>query len=354
MPTQNQNTISPNPSPSNTPIGSVPPTSNQSSVQSSQQVNNPSTTQMGQLRPNIPANAAQPRPTPLTSQANTVSTSFANNFPPSNQSTNQNIIDSKHLGFMNQTNNNAKPLQPAPAQNPTPLQQSTIASPGPQEMPNYAYQSGNRPQTPPPIRQSDTGQANTFKPLNAAPQTNNSTTFQSSNPQISRNDFINPSNIQQKIQQPVKPQNVQELKQVAFNANKLQPVNQMQVGYDSLEKQSRVVQINTYDVLKLCIYIVPGVQVFLLLLKSIKDETVMWHARQSLIAQVLWLMVLTIFNLINFPLISGGGFSLATIWNILMIGLLIYAGAMAYAGKIWRIPVIAEIGTVFIDGKSEA
>lgn len=314
----NQNTIPQNPqqptsgqtpmpvNPVNTNSNQAVPNSNIQSAVQTQQNSTFTQNQYTQAQARFEANrqpnrAQQPMQNPQTSFT-------ARNQPVLPNQNPINAIDNKHLGYVNQVSS------------------QTIPQPVQQQPRTNAYQQ------PAPI--PSTAQNNI-----RTPQPN------------SRNEYLNPSNIQQKIQQPAKPQNVAELKQVAYQANKLPQNEQMEIGYSELEKQGRIVQINTYDVLKLCIYIIPGIQIFLLLLKSIKDETVMWHARQSLIAQVIWLTVLTVFNLINFPLISGSGFSLATIWNILMIGVLIYAGSMAYAGKQFRIPIIAEIGTVFIDGR---
>lgn len=162
--------------------------------------------------------------------------------------------------------------------------------------------------------------------------------------------YLNPENISHNLP----PKDLEELKLKAIQFQKQLPelpgtiVSQ---HYGNLEIHSKQININTFEVLKLCLYIVPGLPVFLLIFRSINDKEVTWHARQGLLMQVIWLFVYFVLQNLSLPLISGSGISLANIWNISCIGILVYAGSQAYIGKQYRIPVISDIGATFIDGK---
>lgn len=310
------------------------PVQNQATAQAPQQplrpVMSPNQQIQGQNLPPRPVSPQQLNPTrePVNSLIN-------NNQPISNQ----------HLGVVNQPPSNPNSKPQAPLTYEQKLQQNIPQ--GQNIPPRQTTPSQSLPPQIPTQNNQIPRPVNPQKPNTQANQlTNSQENTPTRNPQT-REQYLTPGNINQ--QPAPKPQRLSEVKQIATQANLNNP--NFKPDYNHLEQGSRVIQVNTYDILKLCIYIIPGLSLVILILRSIKDEEVMWHARQSLVAQGIWLFILTILNLINFPLISGNGFSLALIWNILLIGALIWAGAQAYMGKRWRIPLISEIGTVFIDGK---
>jgi uncharacterized membrane protein len=315
-----------------------------------------------------------------------------NNTTNNNFSSNQNVSD-KHLSYYNQSGQLVQPTQNQQTNNAQTQQAQSFGNQNAQTNPNQQQINPNlRPLQPaqnPMLNQNNPAQQNpvlnqqtstqnqqVIRPRVSAPaqplsiqqpqqprtvqtpqpvsvQTPRVPVQQPQNPQAQTNSqirYLNPNNIQQAIP----PKTIQDLKQQAVNANQQLPAQPTQIPtqhYDKMLPQTHEVKINTFDVLKLCEYIIPGLSIFLLLFKSIKDEVVMWHARQSLVAQAIWLTAYFIFENINFPLISGSGITLANIWNLAAIGVLIYAGAQAYIGKQYRIPIISDIGTVFIDGR---
>ncbi len=325
-----------------------------------------------------------------------------NNLGQSNQPQPVPISGNQHLGFFNQIQNNTainqapkSPPPPAPSQQPGNVNSQGLRYSYPNysnssnsQIPSQAQLTSPRPSTqiptyPPIPTQSDSllpsGQSmtqdlniprtnqqipvqsnqipqqttNRTLPVMSNPSIQSSPPLQSQAPKsLERPKYINPTNFQQS--QLPKPQNLNELRTLANNTNMLKEPESFNVNYpEQLINQNQVIQINTYDILKLCIYIIPGISILLILFKLIRDELVMWHARQSVLTHVIWLLVILILNnVINLPLISGGGFSLSTIWNILLIGILIYAGAQAYIGKKWTIPVIYDLGLNFIEGKN--
>lgn len=298
------------------------------------------------------ANQSQVNPLPVqqnNSSSQTQPTPITQNNPQLRPQVTSNSIPNQQLHFAVPSNN-----QPQPAVKPT---QQPI-----NQVPNSNQHIGVATPTQPiqnvtPInniqRIPQPGATTPSQQRPQVPQTNQNPVNVTQHPtqaQPSPQKFINPSNFQQPTPtNSIKPQSTAEVKQMAMDANILR--EGLKPNYDHLDQAGRTIQINTFEVLKLCIYLIPGLPIFLLVLRSIKDPEVMWHSRQSLVAQAIWLIVLTIMNLVNLPLVSGNGFSLALVWNIVLYGALIWAGVQAYLGKRWRIPVIAEIGTVFIDGQ---
>jgi uncharacterized membrane protein len=241
------------------------------------------------------------------------------------------------------------PVIPAPQQPANPTSQ-----PRPASQPTVQPQQNNQTPFTMPIqpRQQTPMPANTaVQSQPPAPQSSNASTLQHANTQQPlKQNYINPNNFQQ-FQQ-ANPKSLDELRQVAANAN--QPIPEQRSDlvkdhYNPLEQQSRIIQIDTYEILRLCIYLIPGLPIFVLLLKYTNDKDVVWHSKQALLMQAIWVVVYIIMQAISAPLISGDGLSLSTIWNILSIGILVYAGSQAYIGKRYRIPVVSEIGTNFID-----
>lgn len=282
-----------------------------------------------------------------------------NNTTNNNYSSNQNVSD-KHLSYFNQSDQTIQPNQ-----NPVPVNQT---SPNPVRIPqplpqNQQVQQSPRPTNPAPVQNPQ----QVVRPRVATPpQTQPLPQIQQPKPvqvqkplpqtpvqpqQNSQIKYINPTNINQTQVL----QNMNDLKIRALDANRNLPEEQKSLNaqhYEKLNQQARQITINTYEILKLCIYIVPGVQVFILLFKSINDPDVIWHAKQSLVTQAIWLTAYFILQNTGIPLISGAGFTIANIWNLFMIGVLIYAGYKAYIGQKWRIPVVSDIAITYIDGKS--
>lgn len=155
--------------------------------------------------------------------------------------------------------------------------------------------------------------------------------------------YLNPNNFRPENR--IEPKTTQDLRSVA-RINDSVPIE-----YNHLHKNSKTIEVNTYDVLKLCLYIIPGLSIFILLLNSIKDKDVLWHSKQSLLTQCIWLFVLFVINLIPLPLIRGEGLTLATLWNLGLVGVLIFTGSKAYLGEKYRIPIISDIGARLLDDK---
>ncbi len=173
---------------------------------------------------------------------------------------------------------------------------------------------------------------------------------QSTPPKI---EYVNPNNI--KI--PHRPESYADLKTQALENEKQPPTVSTEVyqkHYDQLQKQNTKLEIDTHEILKLVLYVIPVIAVFIIIFKAPNSEEVLWHARQSVIAQVFWLLVLYILNGTGAPLIAGNGFTLATLWNIICITNLVYAGAQAYLGKKHKIPLVYDIASGFIDQNKEA
>lgn len=314
-------------------------------------------------------NTTQPSGTAVAPQSNGNST---NSF-----TTNSNVSD-KHLAFVNQNNSGmgGRNQSVEPSTNPTPIPSVTNFVGNSQQRPTIPQNNANNAATKPVNQQSPS-------PVNSSPQRRpvpvqqpggvrvpqqnparspnvvRTNQTQNQNPPAQRKPenapvqlppvnnrpkYINPLNFQgQRNRAPVE--------EVQNEPTQIPVIEEPAVSYPHLENQSRNITINTYEILKLCIYIIPTLPVFLLLLRSVKDKEVMWHARQSLIGQLIWLVVLFVLNAFNAPLISGNGITLATLWNILLIGTLIYAGSQAYLGRRWAIPVIHEIGITYIEGE---
>ncbi len=110
---------------------------------------------------------------------------------------------------------------------------------------------------------------------------------------------------------------------------------------DSSELTLKSESINTYKVLNLCLYVVPLVAYVVLVSRSIKDEDVIWHAKQSAIAQVFWYGILIGLSILNLPRL--GFIEFVPFWNLIAYSALIVAGWNAYNGIRWPIPLVFEI-----------
>jgi uncharacterized membrane protein len=266
----------------------------------------------------------------------------------------QNTFDPNHANatYANNSNQQAKPVSPQAQvlpQNTPAVNQTQVRPP----YPVSGIPSNNIPGQSPVIQQrpitNSVPQTNTLQPQRPLqPQANQipnrPPTYQHVvNQPIQRPTYINPNNFE------VKPDQIpaEKLPDLMRAVDKGSPV----LNYPHLERSSNQIIINTHQVLKLVLYVVPTINVLVLMFRSIKDKEVLWHSRQSVLMQVIWLLVLFIINSIGGPLISGDGITLALLWNIFCIGVLIYGGAQAYIGNRWRIPIVAEIGMAFIDEK---
>ena len=305
----------------------------------------------------------------------------------SGSSPQQNFVDNKHNGYFTQAQNSTLPpntqqVQTTPQSGQNPFNYGSIQNKGqtvfaptkPGQVINNPHINTNPiPNTPLPIPTVQNNvQATQPIPLNqplrpplqqpvpiAQPippsqspiqQIQTPPAVQNQNVNPTKPQYINPSNFK-----PLeKPQNLEDLKKQALEANKALPgdFNIYQDEYKKLEPVNTKIEINTHELLKLCIYVIPVFPIFVLLLKFSNDEEVLWHTRQSALTQTLWFVVLYALNSTGAPLVAGGGLTIATLWNLICIGFLIYAGSMAYMGKKYRIPIISEIGTNFIDKKS--
>jgi uncharacterized membrane protein len=178
-------------------------------------------------------------------------------------------------------------------------------------------------------------------------------------PQQQPAQYINPNNFQQVLgQQPQQRQQstnaqspVGAMPQPAQPASQLNPdapIQPLQVQYsETVMKPAAQKDADKHEVMRLVIYAVPLFAMFILLLKSIEDEGVMWHVRQSLLTQAVWFSILIVLSLLDLPIISTYGLNL---WNIACYALLIVAGAQAYSNQKFLIPVVYEAGKSFIDG----
>ncbi len=183
--------------------------------------------------------------------------------------------------------------QPAPAPQPVPVQQPVQVQPLPQ---HAVEQPSSYQQVPPP-------------PTNFAPQ------------------------------QPVNAQTVRS--QVA-------PLDVSQYHQAPPSNPTIKVEINSHELLKLIIYVVPVVAAFVLLFKSVDDEEVLWHTRNSIVFQALWFTVWLVLKLIDAWILSD---YILGIINVVCYVTLIYAGIQAYLHKRYHIPVSYEIGKSYIEGQ---
>jgi uncharacterized membrane protein len=172
--------------------------------------------------------------------------------------------------------------------------------------------------------------------------------------ELQREQYINPNNFQKVLNQTAQPGVAQQQNQTQ-PANNLSPdgsIPPLPVQYSEkvMNPVAPKVAKKGNEVLKLVVYVVPVLAIFILLLKSIDDEDVLWHVRQSLLTQGVWFGVLIALNLVfgNAPIISTYGISL---WNLIMFVSLILAGVQAYSHEKFHIPVIYEIGKSFIENE---
>lgn len=112
------------------------------------------------------------------------------------------------------------------------------------------------------------------------------------------------------------------------------------------------IEIDKYSLIALCTYIIPALAIFILIFNFNSNKINMQrHARQAVILQIIWLVVLYIINSTNLPILTGNGFSIAAIWNLLYIIISIRAGSSAYLGNFYKIPLIYDIASNFIENK---
>lgn len=149
--------------------------------------------------------------------------------------------------------------------------------------------------------------------------------------------------------QPVQPSPIRQSTPVAPQQKTI-PQMQIDSHYDELKKEAKInATVNTHEILKLGLYVVPIIALFVHLLKSTDDKEVLWHARQSLVAQGVWFMVIIVLTLLDAPIFSS---TLLTIWRIAGYLILIFAGAQAYLGQRYHIPLAYDIGKNFIEEKN--
>lgn len=163
----------------------------------------------------------------------------------------------------------------------------------------------------------------------------------------SQEQYLNPNNFQN-----IPNQNPTPEQQLTPDQVKRQ-VPQMPVEKEYKEALSKPAEVsalkqNKHEVIKLVVYVVPIIAIFVLMLRSIDDEDLMWHVRQSLAMQGIWFSVLIILNLIQAPILSTYGPRLVDIGAYI---LLLIGGINAYNGEKYRLPVIYEIAKSFIEGE---
>jgi uncharacterized membrane protein len=184
--------------------------------------------------------------------------------------------------------------------------------------------------------------------LNLQSSVQNTLNTQNTQSTLPKIEYINPNNI--KI--PHRPESYADLKTQAIENDKPLPTQATEVykeQYNKLQKQNTKLEIDTHEIIKLVLYVLPVIAVFIIIFKAPNAEEVLWHARQSVIAQIFWLLVLYILNSTGAPLIAGNGFTLATLWNVICITNLVYAGAQAYLGNKHKIPLVYDIASSFIE-----
>lgn len=123
--------------------------------------------------------------------------------------------------------------------------------------------------------------------------------------------------------------------------------------YKSLQEKiiqkDEVVELDINSIMRLCTYVIPVIAILIVMFGN-NDKNLTKHARQSLVTQITWLTVLAILNSTQLPIVTGGIISLASIWNVICLGLLILAGSKAYLGEFYKIPIIYEAARKFIEG----
>lgn len=179
--------------------------------------------------------------------------------------------------------------------------------------------------------------------------------------------YLNPSNFQsvlgeKNVQHPPEVQKEvdfqRQIQNQTINSNLRTQIPQIQFTEDytlkepvpdyAAPKPLRVDESQRNETLKLVVYVIPIIGIFFLLLKVIPDKDFMWHVKQSLVAQAVWVMVIVILGLLNIPIISGIGL---TLWKFGGYCILVYAGIMAYLHKKYEIPLAYDLGKGFIEEK---
>lgn len=143
-----------------------------------------------------------------------------------------------------------------------------------------------------------------------------------------------------------------QIYQNQVNGINIQEIYSQQYNKLINNQQDEKIEIDKYSLIALCTYIIPTLSIFILIFNFNSNKINMQrHARQALILQIIWLMVLYIINSTNLPILTGNGFSITTIWNLLYIIASIRAGSSAYLGNFYKIPLIYDIASNFIENK---
>lgn len=104
------------------------------------------------------------------------------------------------------------------------------------------------------------------------------------------------------------------------------------------------------ELIGLMIYVIPLICIIYAFFKASPNQNIQKHARQSLIAQVIWLGMGIIFRIIDQPVISYGYFSILGFWNLICYGVLVYTGIKAYMKEFFRIPFAYDLASSYIEG----
>jgi uncharacterized membrane protein len=176
---------------------------------------------------------------------------------------------------------------------------------------------------------------------------------------VQQQQFINPNNFQEvlgakNVQYPegsrptpvqVRPQDLTQATETKIPQMPIQDYNNLKNPQPQQQSQSQPIS-NRNEVLKLVIYILPVIALFIQVFRTSNDKDVIWHTRQSLVIQGIWFTVMLVLTVMDAPIFSG---ILLTLWKFFGYGLLILAGANAYNGKRYQVPVAYDIGKSFIE-----
>lgn len=102
----------------------------------------------------------------------------------------------------------------------------------------------------------------------------------------------------------------------------------------------------TEDLVNVSVYVIPLISILIILSKKFKRSITLWHARQSIIFQLIFFTILFILRLIQIPIIS---FQFVTVLSLLGLCVMIFSGIKAYNKEKFMIPVIYDIARNYID-----
>lgn len=245
-------------------------------------------------------------------------------------------IADKHMPFVGQVNQQVP--QPQSYSSDTSTQQVGVNPQSQyQEAPSYYNTSPSPMQSPQPAQPQ-------------APFPQQQIPTQNSIPQVSleNQQYLNPNNFQSVLQNNQPQAEIEPTTATSEIPDPTIPPMPIQYSETVMKPKEEKGDLSKYEVLRLIVYAVPVFAIFILMLKSIDDEDVMWHVRQSLVAQGVWFAVLIVLTLIDAPIISFYG---SKLWSIVCYGALIIAGIQAYNGERFRIKILYEIGKEFIEDK---